>query len=182
VSSGDDRILAPERMERKRRYLMTQGVIKRRIVVEGGQVAFEAGEQVTVESVQPNPQNPAYKYVVFSSRLQKRYQLSDDDIQLTQAQQPQQPYPPEVMPPFQQVSLQLEKPGSKKKWIWIGVSVGILVIVVILVVLLVILPSANRKAAQANTCKSNLRTIDGAIQTYQANTETDVTPDTFICE
>src|SRR5450759_1002211 len=74
---------------------MSQGTIKRQVVVENNQVAFEAGEQVEIESVQPNPQNPVYKYIVYSSRLQKRFQLSDDDVLPLQVQQS---YPPEVLP------------------------------------------------------------------------------------
>jgi len=61
---------------------MSQGRITRHVVVEDGQVAFEAGEQVEIEGVQPNPQRPEFKYVVFSFRLQRRFQLSDNDVQL----------------------------------------------------------------------------------------------------
>ena len=61
---------------------MSQGTIKRQVIVENNQVAFEAGETVEIESVQPNPQNPAIKYVALSQRLQNMFQLSDDDIQL----------------------------------------------------------------------------------------------------
>jgi hypothetical protein len=75
---------------------MNQGTIKRQVVVEGNQVAFEAGETVEIESTQPNLQNPAFKYVVLSQRLQRRFQLSDDDIQLIQVQQS---CPPEVLTP-----------------------------------------------------------------------------------
>ena len=52
---------------------MSQGTIKRQVVVEGSQVAFEAGEQVVIESIQPNLQNPAFKYVVFSNRLRNGF-------------------------------------------------------------------------------------------------------------
>jgi hypothetical protein len=46
----------------------------------GEQLAFQKGEEVTVEKVVPNPQKPRYKYVVHSSRLQKYFQLSDDAL------------------------------------------------------------------------------------------------------
>ena len=75
---------------------MNYGTIKRQVVVEGNQVAFEAGEQVVIEGIQPNQQNPAFKYVVLSNRLQKRFQLSDNDIQPAKVTQPQQPAPARV--------------------------------------------------------------------------------------
>ena len=59
---------------------MSQGTIKRQVVVEDNQVAFETGEQVEIESVQPSLQNPAFKYMVFSSRLEKRFLLTDNDV------------------------------------------------------------------------------------------------------
>ena len=59
---------------------MNKGTIKRQIVVEGDIIAFEAGEQVEIESVQPNPERPEYKYVVFSRTLNRRFQLSEADI------------------------------------------------------------------------------------------------------
>lgn len=65
---------------------MSQGTVKRQIVVEGNQIAFEAGEQLEIEDIRSNPQRPEYKYVVFSNRLQKRFQLSDNDIQLTSSE------------------------------------------------------------------------------------------------
>jgi len=43
-------------------------------------VAFVAGEAVTVEQIVPNATRPEYKYVVLSSRLATRFQLSDNDI------------------------------------------------------------------------------------------------------
>lgn len=70
-SSGGDRAEA-----------IAQGTIKHQILVENNQIAFETFDEVIVESVQPNPQRPEYKYVVFSSRLQKRFHLSDRDIQV----------------------------------------------------------------------------------------------------
>ena len=51
-------------------------------IVVGNQVAFRSSEQVVVESISPNTQRPEYKYVVFSQRLQKKFQLSDNDIGL----------------------------------------------------------------------------------------------------
>ena len=55
-----------------------------RDIVIGNQTAFRQGEQVLVESISPNPQRPEYKYVILSTSLQKRFQLSDANIATTQ--------------------------------------------------------------------------------------------------
>lgn len=99
-----------------------QGTIKRQVVVEGNQIAFEAGEQVNIENVTPNPQNPSYKYVVFSQRLQKRFQLSDADLEVRPQQQ--------TVPP--QYSQPRDKSG-KGKWILIGAGILVLLIIIIAV-------------------------------------------------
>ena len=99
---------------------MSQGTIKRQVIVEGGKVAFEAGEQVEIESVQPNAQRPEYKYVVFSSRLQKRFQLSDNDVQ-----------PAPQMPPPQPVQQPVHEPPRRKATSgWRKVAVIAIVVVV----------------------------------------------------
>lgn len=46
----------------------------------GGARAFKAGESVLVEEIAPNQDRPEYKYVVFSTSLQRRFQLSDGDL------------------------------------------------------------------------------------------------------
>ncbi|MHB8894313.1 MAG: hypothetical protein ACYC99_03930 [Candidatus Geothermincolia bacterium] len=53
----------------------------------GGAIAFRQGEQVVIEAVEPNPERPEYKYVVYSSLMMRRYQLRDED--LDEPQQPQ---------------------------------------------------------------------------------------------
>ncbi|MCG2796426.1 MAG: zinc ribbon domain-containing protein [Actinomycetia bacterium] len=53
--------------------------LKTEISIEG-EVAFRKGEAVIVERIEPNPQRADYKYVVFSSSQQKRYQLSDTEL------------------------------------------------------------------------------------------------------
>lgn len=127
------------------RGTMNQGTIKRQVLVEGNQIAFEAGEQVEIESTQPNPQNPIYKYIIYSNRLQKRFQLSDDDVELIQDQQSQQSCPPEVPPtqpfpqnPVQQVVTQkpVYRPPSRLAtfgW-WKIAVIGVAVFVVIVAV------------------------------------------------
>jgi hypothetical protein len=57
----------------------TSAFVTHDIVIEN-QYAFRHGERVVVESITPNPQRPEYKYVVVSSTLQKRFQLSDSDV------------------------------------------------------------------------------------------------------
>lgn len=54
----------------------------------GGVTSFTRGEQVTVERVEPNPQRPEYRHVVFSQLTARWYQLSDDDLE------PAQPFAP----------------------------------------------------------------------------------------
>lgn len=44
--------------------------------------AFVAGERLKVGLIEPNPQRPEYKYVVYSTRLRKKFQLSDSDVVL----------------------------------------------------------------------------------------------------
>jgi hypothetical protein len=65
-------------------------------VLVDGKVAFSQGEQVIVEQVLPNQQNPEYKYVVVSAKLGTKFQLSDADLVAMQAPQIQSQVPPEV--------------------------------------------------------------------------------------
>jgi hypothetical protein len=132
---------------------MSQGTIKRQVVVEGNQIAFEAGETVEIESTQPNPQNPTFKYVVLSQRLQKRFQLSDDDIQLSLEQAPVVPPASSTQPIYQQpVTPQSlptpKKPGGKGKWILLGA--GILVVLIIIVAV----ASGGKKSEKTETKSS----------------------------
>lgn len=53
-------------------------------VLVDGKVAFSQGEQVVVEQVLPNQQQPEYKYVVVSAKLGTKFQLSDADLAATQ--------------------------------------------------------------------------------------------------
>lgn len=49
-------------------------------IVISGVVAFSRGEQVVIEKMVPNTQRPEYKYVVYSARLDSRFQLCDANI------------------------------------------------------------------------------------------------------
>jgi hypothetical protein len=50
-------------------------------IIAGGVTAFSKGERVAIEGVDPNPQRPEYKYVVFSRLTGKRFQLRDADLE-----------------------------------------------------------------------------------------------------
>lgn len=160
----------------------------------GGQFAFTRDEQVVVEDVSPNPQQPESKYIVYSQRLQQRYQLSDLDLS---------PYPVEqpavAQSPYQQVAPSPSGypaqppagygaailPGGyagvpvKKKFpVWgiVLIVVASLLVIAIPVAFFVVVPiftSAN-SSANMRTCQANLRTIDSAINTY--NGEYDAYP------
>jgi len=49
-------------------------------ILVNNQVAFKAGETVGIEAVSPNEQRPEYKYVVTSSTLGTKFELSDADL------------------------------------------------------------------------------------------------------
>ncbi len=51
-----------------------------RDITIGGELAFEEGETVTVEKVDPNPAKPDYRYVVRSRLLGSLYQLREKDL------------------------------------------------------------------------------------------------------
>lgn len=49
-------------------------------IVINGQYAFVKGEHVEIETVNPDPNRPHYKYVVLSKSLNQRFRLSDTDL------------------------------------------------------------------------------------------------------
>lgn len=90
-----------------------------------GQLAFAAGEQVVVEKIDPNPERPEYRYVVFSRLLQRRFQLSDSD--LASVGQPAVSAPPAgTTTPVRQVS---EKGGRTKT---IAIIAGIVALLLVI--------------------------------------------------
>jgi hypothetical protein len=54
-------------------------VIARDIVING-QVAFKHNDPVIINRIQPSPQSPQHKYVVYSQSLKQEFALSDADI------------------------------------------------------------------------------------------------------
>lgn len=49
----------------------------------GDQLAFTKGEQIEIESINPDPNRPEYRNVVLSKGLNKRFRLSDRDISVS---------------------------------------------------------------------------------------------------
>jgi hypothetical protein len=49
-------------------------------IFSDGNYAFKAGESVVIEAIRPYPENPRYKYVVFSQQLQRWFTLSSKDL------------------------------------------------------------------------------------------------------
>lgn len=49
-------------------------------VFSGGRLAFREGEVVKVEKIEPDTQRPEYRHVVYSSLLDRRFHLRDQDL------------------------------------------------------------------------------------------------------
>jgi len=62
-------------------------IITRDIYVQD-QYVFRAGEEVSIEAVEPDPQKPESKYVVLSRSTNKRFRLSDVDLKELSADNP----------------------------------------------------------------------------------------------
>jgi hypothetical protein len=57
------------------------GYVKRDVVI-GGSVAFKEGELLHIEGDSPEVDRPAYRYVVNSNLLGRRFKLSDDELEV----------------------------------------------------------------------------------------------------
>ena len=121
-------------------------------VLVDGKIAFSQGEQVVVEQVLPNQQQPEYKYVVVSAKLGTNFQLSDADLTATQPPQIQSQVPPEVPipplvpgPPVQpsypepppQAPVPKKSGGAAKGCLIAAAIVGAIVIIVIVLLVVV---------------------------------------------
>ena len=106
--------------------------VSRDIMVDN-QLAFEKGEPVIVEQIQKNVQRPEYQYVVFSQRLQKRFQLCNADVEI--AAQPTVPMPSTTPAPSPQspapTQHQLSAKREKFQTVLIVVFIAAMVIGVI---------------------------------------------------
>jgi len=72
----------------------------------GGRLAFQEGEWVRVESVDPDPQRPEHRYIVMSQFLNSRLKLTDADLAVRSHAQPAPPTPEAAPLP------QMEAPGA----------------------------------------------------------------------
>ena len=54
-------------------------IVARDIQIDG-QLAFQSGDRVEVESISPDANRPEYKYVVVSKSLNKKFRLSEKDF------------------------------------------------------------------------------------------------------
>ncbi|MCG2795335.1 MAG: hypothetical protein L6427_05650 [Actinomycetia bacterium] len=84
-----------------------------RDIIIGGLPAFVKDETVLVEKIEPNKERPEYQYVVFSQRLQKRFQLCDADFEV--ATQPTVPMPSTISAPSSQGPAQTKPQLSAKR-------------------------------------------------------------------
>jgi hypothetical protein len=143
--------------------------VARQDVCFGNQIAFVAGEPMTLWKVEPYPVTPGHKYVVYSPRLEKYISLSDREIvpfhatpAPTQAfPYPQYPYPA-AMPA-----------GNKSPVVVLAVVSAVLFLSVLGIALSIGIGTHRsiRSGSQARTCKANLSTIDGAMMVYNAQYE-----------
>jgi hypothetical protein len=65
---------------------MSNGDVRRitRDIDIGGVTAFTQGEEVVVETTMPHPEQPQFKHIVCSRLTGKRYQLRDEDLEISQ--------------------------------------------------------------------------------------------------
>ena len=75
-----------------------------RDIVISGQVAFKDGEHVVIEGINPSPQMPEFKYVVYSREMQQRFQLSEKDVEISK------------VPPGKQAAVSPQKEIKKEKY------------------------------------------------------------------
>lgn len=137
-------------------------------IIIGNEIAFAEGETVKIEAISLNEQRPQYKYVVTSSRMGKRFQLSDAD--LTEIEVPQiQPTAPSqvVVPPRAPVRSQVQAPVSppakkSKKLKWVLLAVGIFVVIVIIAAAV---SSGKKTSTNKTTTTSSANTAGTAKST-----------------
>ena len=164
-----------------------------------GEPYFHKGEMVRIETmVDELPEYPGAIYIVRSSVTGKSHRLGQDAFVLPASEAPefeppavaQAPYqhavpPPSGYGPEQQPFVgasagvypggYANRPAKKKipAWAIVLIVIAVVVFAVIPVVIAVGIPVylASRNNAQTRTCQANLRTIEGAINTYYAETE-----------
>ena len=120
------------------------------IIVEG-QEAFRAGEIVMVEDVSPNPERPEYKYVVTSRVLQRKFQLSENDLKQTSSAYAPAPTP---TPPAQYTQVPQPRQSGRGKW------VAIALIAIVLIIGIAVYATDNEKSNRTNTQSEVTETED----------------------
>lgn len=155
-------------------------LVARQDVPYGNQIAFVSGEQMILHRIEPNPDYPDYKYVVYSPRVQQYMSLSDKELAPapagavaghsaapTAASQPAQyQYTPVAYP--------TTKPPRNKKLIIALCVAGAVFIAAMGVTFFALKRTTQNKAekiAQRRTCRMNLRTVTGAIELYNVEYE-----------
>jgi hypothetical protein len=68
-------------------------------IMVGDVKAFQSGESVVMERIDPNEQRPQFRYVVHSTALDRKFQLSDLDLKLAPITPPQPSGGPVGPPP-----------------------------------------------------------------------------------
>ena len=143
----------------------TSCVLTHDVVIQG-QVAFRTGETVIVEEVAPNPQQPEFKYVVFSRSLQKRFQLSDRDV----LERGMQPSPTgrarTTIAPIssaQGVKTRVSEIFSgRRKWVIAGIGV----IVIVAIVLAVVFGAGSKETSETTNNTSTDNSMVAGSQTF----------------
>lgn len=99
-----------------------QKFVARQGVYSGNQIAFVAGEPMILWREEPLPVTPGYRYVVYSTRLQKYVSLSDREIAPFHEVPPPQvagpgaPIPPPIPTYSQQLYPAPRRPGTRAWW------------------------------------------------------------------
>lgn len=153
-----------------------QKFVARQDVYSGNQIAFVAGEPMILWREEPLSVTPGYRYVVYSTRLQKYVSLSDREIAPFHEVPPPQvagpgaPIPPPI-PTYSQQLYPAAAPTRNKSLVaTVVIACTVVFLGAIVFALAILIPTQNsvRRDAQRRTCQANQRTIDGAIQVYNA--------------
>lgn len=139
-----------------------QYAVARDIVIDGT-VAFNRGERVKIEKIDPNLQRPEFKYVVFSQNLQKHFQLSDADLVL-----PPAPEMPLSASPAMPAAGTKDRRGFSAKGKALVIGTGIVILIIVAVAAVIGLKGSK---SESTTTKSN---------TPSTTTESVKTADDFI--
>ena len=126
-------------------------------IVINGLVAFGKGDRAVVEQIAENQQRPEYRYVVCSTKVDKRFQLSDNDILLIPEQETITPSAP-ILATHQETPQTVPVPKTKlssRKMNLIMVGGTVLAVLgLVAIILVVLLPGGSSDSTpleQANS-------------------------------